>query len=278
MPELNLSPNALGFNTLLLGMPGAGKTTAIATLLKSGLEVFVAFTEQGVGNLKKGLKVHGCTEEEISRLHWAYISPSRSSFGSLLKSSKDILVAPEFGKMPAGNRKDYDQFIQLLGIMNDFVDQNGESFGAVDEWDASRVLVLDGLSGLNDMCMGMVAGGKPVKTLQDWGVAIDALDKYIKQLCNCTCSFILLSHLEQEKDEITGRMIVTASALGRKLGATIGRHFQDVILAERNGKDFRWATDSSRVELKYSFLKNSASLPPTFEPLVESWAEENSNV
>lgn len=274
MSKLTLPSSALGFNTLLMGMPGSGKTSAIATLLKSGLEVFVAFTEQGVGNLKKACKLHGCTDDDLERLHWTYISPSRTSFAQLGKSAKDILKAPEFGKMPAGNRSDHDQFIQLLGMMADFKDQNDESFGAVDSWDASRVLVVDGLSGLNDMCMGLVAGAKPVKTLQDWGVAIDQLDKYIKTLCNSTCGFVLLSHLEQEKDEITGRMIVTASALGRKLGATIGKHFQDVILAERKGDKFFWATDSNKVELKFSYLPNSTSLPADFGPLVASWAEE----
>lgn len=274
MSNLSLSPDALGFNTLLMGMPGSGKTSAIATLLRSGLEVFVAFTEQGVGNLKKACRLHGCTPDELERLHYAYISPSRGSFAQLQKSAKDVLSAPEFGKMPAGNRRDHDQFVQLLALMADFVDQNGESFGAVDSWDASRALVVDGLSGLNDMCMGLVAGAKPVKTLQDWGVAIDQLDKYIKQLCNCDCCFVLLSHLEQEKDEISGRMVVTASALGRKLGTSIGRHFQDVILAERKGQDFIWSTDSNKVELKFSYLDNKAGLPATFEPLVASWLEE----
>lgn len=274
MNQLTVPSHALGFNTLLMGMPGSGKTSAIATLLQSGLEVFVAFTEQGVGNLKKACKLHGCTDDELSRLHYAYVPPARTGFSQLQKSAADIQRAPEFGKMPAGSRKDHGQFVNLLSLMADFIDQNGDSFGAVDEWDASRVLVCDGLSGLNDMCMGLVAGAKPVKTLQDWGVAIDQLDKFIKTLCNSVCCFVLLSHLEQEKDEITGRMIVTASALGRKLGATIGKHFQDVVLAERAGSSFLWATDSNKVELKFSYLDNSTKLEADFQPLVQSWAEE----
>lgn len=278
MNTLNLSPNALGFNSLLLGMPGSGKTTAIVTLLKSGLEVFVAFTEQGVGNLKKACKVHGCTDEEIARLHWAYISPTRANFGGFLKQAKGILTAPEFGKMPAGNRKDHDQFIQLVGLCNNFVDQNGESFGDVSEWGPERCLVVDGLSGLNDMSMSMVAGDKAAKSQQDWGVAMDAQMKFIKQCANCQCCFVLLSHLAQEKDEVSGRMIITAMALGKKNGPALGAWFQDVILAERSGTGFTWATDSGKVELKFTYLANSGKLPATFEPLVESWAQENSDV
>ncbi len=193
MSTLTLPPSALGFNSLVMGMPGSGKTTLICTLAQAGLEVFIAFTEQGVGNLKKAMDVHKLSPEERSRIHWSYIKPSSGTFAQLGKGAKDILSAPEFGKMASGSRKDHDQFIQLLGVLGDFTDQNGTSYGAVDDWDASRVLVIDGLSGLNDMCMGLVAGAKPVKTLQDWGVAIDQLDKFIKTCCNMTACFVLLA-------------------------------------------------------------------------------------
>lgn len=277
MKKLNLAPDALGFNTLLLGAPGSGKTSSIVTLAQAGLEVFVAFTEQGIGNLKKAMTLHNLTEEERGLIHYAYIKPGRGSFKKLAKGATEVNRAAEFGRMVAGNRKDHSQFIDLLDLCSDFVDQNGESFGAVDEWGAERILVVDGMSGLNDMCMSLVVGDKPVKTLQDWGVAIDQLDKFVKQCCNLLCCFGLLSHMEQEKDEVTGRMIVTASALGRKLGASIGRHFQDVILTSKGKGKYQWATDDSRIELKHSYLNESASLPATFEPLVAAWAKENSN-
>ncbi len=276
MKELNINANALGFNFLLLGAPGSGKTTEIVTLAQAGLEVFVAFTEQGVGNLKKAMEVHKLSPEERERIHWAYVTPTKGSFDSLLKGAKDIQKAPEFGKMPAGNRKDHSQFVALLTLCANFIDQNGEEFGAVDSWDASRVFIIDGMSGTSDMCMALVAGDKPVKTLQDWGVAIDQLDKFVKQCCNTQCGFGLLAHMEQEKDEVTGRMIITASTLGRKLGTTIGRHFQDVILCDKSKGKYILSTDDSRIQLKHSFLKESSNLPATLTPLVESWAKENS--
>lgn len=274
MKDLTLSPSAFGFNTMILGAPGSGKTSCIPTMAKAGLEVFVAFTEQGVGNLKKAMDLHKLTDEERARIHWSYVSPAKGSFSGLLKGATDIQRATEFGKMQAGNRKDHSQFLDLLKVLTNFIDQNGEEFGAVDSWGADRVLVIDGMSGLNDMTMGLVAGDKPVKTLQDWGVAIDQLDKFIKQCCNMLSGFVLLAHLEQEKDEVTGRMVVTASTLGRKLGTTIGRHFQDVILASKGKGKYQWATEDSRIELKASYLKESPSLTPSFESLVDSWAKE----
>lgn len=274
MTELNLSPSAFGFNTLVLGAPGSGKTSCIPSMAKAGLEVFVAFTEQGVGNLKKAMDLHKLTDEEKARIHWTYVSPAKNSFSGLLKGATDIQRATEFGKMQAGNRKDHSQFLDLLKVLSNFVDQNGEEFGAVDSWGADRVLVIDGMSGLNDMTMGLVAGDKPVKTLQDWGVAIDQLDKFIKTCCNMLAGFVLLAHMEQEKDEVTGRMVVTASTLGRKLGTTIGRHFQDVILASKGKGKYQWATEDSRIELKASYCKESPNLPPSFEPLIASWLKE----
>lgn len=273
--ELNLSPLALGFNTLILSAPGGGKTTSLVTAAKAGLDVFVAFTEQGVANLKKAMDVHKLDDESRARIHWAYISPARGSFAKLLKGATEVNRATEFGKMVAGNRRDHSQFMDLLRVCSNFIDQGGFEFGAVDDFPATSVFAIDGMSGLNDMCMSLVIGDKPVKTLQDWGVAIDQLDKFVKQCANMTCCFILLSHMEQEKDEATGRFVVTTSTLGRKLGQTIGRHFQDIIFASTAKGKYNWATEDSRIELKHSFLQRSSSLPPTFEPLVEAWLKEN---
>lgn len=268
-------PDALGLNFLLLGAPGSGKTTSIPTLLKAGLEVFVIFTEQGVNNLKKACRLHDLTEEEMARLHWTYINPSRGSFAGLAKAAKELSRTTEFGKMAAGNRKDFTQFMDLLNSCASFVDQHGEDFGTIDEWDATRCLVVDGLSGLNDMSMSLIVGDKPVKTLQDWGVAIDTLDKFLKQCCNCVCHFGVLGHLEKETDEVTGRMVVTASTLGRKLGTTIGRHFQEVILTEKGKRGHTFSTEDSRIELKNSYLPSAAGMDASFVPMIEAWLEEN---
>jgi predicted AAA+ superfamily ATPase len=62
---------ALGFNTLLIGNAGCGKTTSLATLVKSGLEVFALFSEaNGQTNFLKALREAGVTEEEMKRVHF----------------------------------------------------------------------------------------------------------------------------------------------------------------------------------------------------------------
>ena len=264
---------ASGFNFMLLGAPGSGKTSSIPTFAKAGLEVFVVFTERGMGNLNKAIKLHNLSPDEVSRIHYTFVSPARGSFSKLSKGAKDILRAPEFGKMDAGNRRDFTQFIEVLEALDSFTDQHGETFEPVEDWGTDRILIIDGLSGLNDMAMALVVGDKPVKTLQDWGVAIDQLDKFIKQAANITCNFGLLAHMEQEKDEITGRMVVTASTLGRKLGTTIGRHFQEVILASKNKGKYQWATTDPRIELKQTYLKESANLAPDGGDIVKGWIE-----
>ena len=270
-----LAPDTLGFNALVLGAPGSGKTTSLVTLAKAGLEVFVAFTEQGVNNLRKGMRVHDLTPEEQARIHYTYISPARGSFAKRAKGARDINRAAKFGDMVSGSRKDHDQFVQLLEVCADFIDQNGESFGAVDTWGPDRVFAIDGMSGLNDMCMALVIGDKPCASQQDWGIAMNQEGGFIKECANSECNFVLLGHLEQEKDEVSGRMIVTASALGRKLGPTIGKDFQDVILAEQSTKGYIWSTEDARIQLKYSNLPQGTRLTPSFVPLVEHWLEEN---
>lgn len=275
MKDIKLKPWSLGFNVLLMGPPGGGKTSAIPTLLKTGLEVFVIFTEAGVTNLLQACRLHKCTDEEMTRLHWKYVKPGTEKFSSLAKHAKDVNVAAEFGKMPGGSRKDFGQLIAVMKQCANFIDQNEISYGAADEWDATRVLVIDGLSGLNKMAMDLVVGSKPVKTLQDWGVAIDQEEKLILQCCDSICNFVLICHLDQEKDDVTGSYVITAAALGNKLGNRLGRTFNDVILATAKDGHYLWSTKDKRTTLKHSNLALSDSLVPDFQPLVGAWLKEN---
>lgn len=267
---------ALGFNTLLMGTPGSAKTSSLATLLKAGMRVFVAFTEPGIGNLIKACqKIHKLSDEEMSRLHYAYIKPGVQNFLTLSNKAKTVNSAAEFGKIEGGSRAKYNQLVKLMELCMNFKDQNGIEWGPVDAFPPNYVFAIDGLSGLSDMAMDLVVGAKPVKTLQEWGVAIDQLDTFVKQCTNSVCCFVLLSHLEQERDEVTGKTIVTVSALGRKLGTTLGRHFNDVVLCRMEDGKPSWSTSDKNSPLKGSYLAIKERLPADFGPLVSEWKDAN---
>ena len=269
---------ALGFNTLLLGQPGAGKTTAIAQLARLGFEVFMVFTEaNGQTNFLKACRDLKLTAEEMKRVHFKYIRATPEAFGTLSNAAKTIQRASEFGKIEGGSRDKYGQLVELMKQCQTFIDQNGVDFGGADTWPANYVLCLDSLSGLNDMCMGITIGGKPCATQQDWQVAMKQEMDMVKACINSRCSFVMTGHLAQEKDEVSGRMMVTPLALGQKNGPQLVPLFGDIVLCEKNGTAFTWSTTSPKIEtLKHSFLPLKDKMAPDFKPLVENWLKEYS--
>lgn len=255
-----------GVNVMLCGTTGTGKTHSIRTLVEAGFEVFVLFTEPGMEVL---------SDIPTDKLHWKYIAPSAPDFTDMIASATKIntMSFEALTKLPDINKRNYTEFIDVLTCLSNFkCDRTGESFGAVDSWDQSRVLVVDSLTGLSIMAMNLVAGSKPVKSMADWGVAIDNLERLITKLCvDTSCHFVLLAHLEREVDEVTGGTSLMASTLGRKLAPKLPRFFSDVIQAKRNVDKFIWSTAATNVDLKARNIPISDNLPPTFGPLIAEW-------
>jgi len=255
-----------GANILLLGETGTGKTHAIRTLLDAGITPFIIFTEPG-------MEVLGDLPPEDC--HWKYIAPASPDWDAMVDSAKKINQLPfqSIAKMEDINKRRYAQFIDVLQALHDFTcDRTGESFGDVATWGPDRAIVIDSLSGLNVMAMNLVVGSKPTKSMADWGMAMDNLERLVQKLCTDTNAFFILTgHLEREVDEVSGGVTLMASTLGRKLAPRLPRFFSDVIQTQRKGKDFFWSTATSNVATKARNLEWAENLPPSFVPLVEAW-------
>lgn len=259
-----------GTNTLLLGATGTGKTYCLRTLADAGLEVFIISTEPGIASTL------GDTDPE--KIHWHYIAPATASWADLQSSAEKInkLSIKALSDMADINKTKYTEFIQVLQTCNNFHDdRTGKDYGDVSSWGPSRVLVIDSLSGLNVMAMNLVVGSKPVRSMADWGIAIDNLERFITKLTVDTkCFFVLTAHLERETDEMTGGTQLMASTLGRKLAPKIPRFFDDVVHCKRDGDKFIWSTDTMNVDLKARNLPIVGSLPPTFTQLISAWRKK----
>ena len=256
-----------GFNVMLCGTSGAGKTHALRTLLDAGLEVFVLFTEPGMEVL---------ADTPSDRLHWHYVPPASPDFADMITSAEKIntMSIKMLSDLPDINKRKYTEFIDVLTTLSNFkCDRTGQAYGSVDSWGPDRVLVVDSLTGLSLSAMNLVTGSKPVKCLADWGIAIDNLERLLTKLCVDTkCHFVLLSHLEREVDEVTGGTSLMASTLGRKLAPKLPRFFSDVIHVKRsNDGKFVWSTVTANVDTKTRNLARKEDLPPTFVPIIESW-------
>lgn len=254
-----------GSNTLLLGATGTGKTYSIRTFLDAGVEPFIISTEPGIestlGDIPK------------EKLHWHYIPPASAGWADMMDSAKKINMfdLKALTGLTDINKRKYNQFVEVLQQCQNFQDQRtGQEFGDVTTWGPGRALVIDSLSGLNIMAMNLVVGSKPVKSMADWGIAMDNLERLIIKLTtDLSCYFVLTAHMERETDEVTGGTSLMASTLGRKLAPRIPRFFDDVVMCQRTNKEFTWSTTAMGADLKARNLPWANNIPPTFKTIVE---------
>jgi hypothetical protein len=256
---------------MLIGGTGTGKTHSIHSLIEAGLKVAAIFTEPGM----EVIADISCEQG----MHFHYIAPSSPDWASMLDSAKKIntLSFKSLTELSDINKRQYTEFLDLIAACAHFkCDRCGQSFGGVDNLDPKEwAFVVDSLSGVSIMGMNLMAGSKPVKSMADWGVAMDNIERFItKMTTDIKCTAVLMAHAEREMDEITGGTTIMASTLGRKLAPKIPRFFSDVILTRREGDKFTWDTAAPNVDLKARNLPIASNQPPSFVPIINEWRKK----
>jgi hypothetical protein len=260
-------------NVLLEGPTGTGKTYAVGTLADTGIETFYLCLESGMESLLGYWTDHG--KPVPANLRWHYLKASDYSFTQMLSSADQIsrMTNEALAKVQDPNKAQHNQFISLLRVLFDFEDQRtGKRFGSVDKWGPDRVLVIDPLTGINSAALSLVVGAKPIRSLVDWGISMDQIERLLRQLTEgCRCHFILIAHVEREVDQVLGGVKITVGTLGAKLAPKIPPMFSDVILAYREGNKFFWSTANSLADLKTRNLEIKDGLQPNFKPIIDKW-------
>lgn len=268
MGEPNQGPP--GPNVLIMGDTGTGKTYSLRTLVDSGITPFVLFTEPGMESLGKA-----CADLPAGSYHWQWIPPTVSDWSSLIKTAENVnkLTFESLTKMQDPNKRKYDQFIHLAQSANNFVDdQTGEVFGDCSQWGTDRAIVLDSLTGLSQMAMQLVVGGRPTRSMPDWMIAQNMVKGFLDMLTTSTrCWVVVISHLSRERNEITGGSELTVKTLGKALAPDIPLYMSDVVQAVRVGEDFYWDTAAANVATKARNLPISSKIPQDFGQIVASW-------
>lgn len=272
MTEIQKSALA-GINVLLMGPAGTGKTHAVGTLVDAGVEVFYLALEPGLESLLGYYTDKGKPIPE--NLHWHTLEQAKASWLELIDSAEKIntLQLDSLAKMADPNRSKHNQFIKLLTALNNFPDdRTGAKFGAVDTWGPSRALVIDSMTGIGRAAMSLVVGGKPVKSMSDWGIAQDQVEKILRMLTDsCKCHLILIAHVEREVDAVLGGTKLMISTLGKALAPKIPAMFSDVILTVRQGNKWTWDTASTQADVKTRNLPIKSDNEPSFAPILAKW-------
>ncbi len=261
------------YNILLLGPVGTGKTYSAHTFIEAGKELFILSTEPGIETVMGEWEKLGT---DMSKVHFAKVMPANIEWDVLIQEAErtNLLTMDQLQKTQSPNKSQFKQFIDVYATLASFKDQHGEDFGPVDSWDDSRVLMIDGLSGLSRMALHLVVGSKPIKTLPEWGCAMGNLQNLIEKLCDDTeCTFVLVSHIERQKDELTGGTHLTLSTLGNKLAPELVKLPDEIIYTKREGGKFRWSTIESGIDLKSRKLPWSDDIEPSFVQMFEGERE-----
>lgn len=259
---------------MLIGPSGSGKTYSTTTLLDCGLELFYFGTENRfMESVQQAIEDR---KQDISKVHWCHVYPATVSWDTMIRQMEVIAALNYEGlskiKTMTG-KEQYGQFVDIYRKLSNFIDERtGKSYGPVDSWGPDRALVLDGISGAALMSMHLIQGGKPLAHEGEWGIAMTNLESLIIKLASdLRCFLVMIGHVEREPDPTGGGTLLTVSTLGKKLSPKIGRHFSEIVLARREGKEYYWDTMAPGVDLKRRVLPLSQSLPPHFKPIVEAW-------
>jgi hypothetical protein len=278
-----MAPNILQPPSVIcMGAPGSGKTYALSTLLKSGLNVFVISTEpDGIASLLDAC-ASGASHAPIDKLHWATCLPAPAGWAAL---DDMVTTIGTMGfeqiqniKTGVGKSSTRDPAMKLLNTLKNFkCERDGKAYGDVSKFDDSCALVLDSLSGFSMIAWMLTLGYKPAAHQGEWGVSMNFVEQLLLKLTSDRkCFFVMTAHIEREMNELTGAGQTMVSTLGRKLAPKIPRYFSEVVLATRTLKSgveplFTWATVDLKADLKNRVLPASTSLKPDYAPVVEAY-------
>lgn len=268
-------------SSLLLGFPGTGKTDVLTTYVEANIELFVLVTEShGVDTLVDAMERR---KLDMGKIHWRVISDATPGWDAMTDMATKVgtMSYEDLAKLKSGiGKKDTQQFMELLKTVQDFKsDKDGKSYGDITEWDDTRAFVVDGASGLSEMCLDLTIGFKPTAHEGEWGVAMNLLNNFIRKMTgDLDCYFTLTAHVDRHVDYITGGLKQMPALLGQKLAPKVPRRFSEVIFAKRAKDQFFWSTSEINVDLKNRALPISDSLLPSFVPIVQAHNRRKSQV
>jgi hypothetical protein len=169
-------------------------------------------------------------------------------------------------------RNEYSQAIEMFKTLSNFIDdRTGECLGEVDKWGPGRALCIDHLTITNYLFLGLVTGGRSIRSIPEWGVAMEQQMMFLRNLCQLQCSVVVLTHIAPEREESTGNILRYPLALGTKNAPQIPALFDEALHSVRRGDEFFWSNVTTGMAVKKRILPFSDKLLPTFVTVFDEW-------
>jgi phage nucleotide-binding protein len=117
-----------------------------------------------------------------------------------------------------------------------------------------RTVVIDSLTELHKVTLRDISSGKPIPSIQDWGVAAKKLEEIISYFRNLPINLVCTALEMDFKDEQTGGVSLRPSLPG-KLSASVGGYFD--VVGRLTGKATKGADGTIRVERQLQVQNHS---------------------
>ncbi len=213
---------------LNIGHSGAGKTGAMACLLKAGYRLIILDFDNGLPIL---INILGDDKEALERLWYETFTDSMQMTGDRI--------------LPKGNPT---AFIRAMKGLNKWEFSLGDgsdekyNLGAASSWGPETILVIDSLGFAGRAALRLIkqlAGHKleNFTSQPDYGQAMERVEGMLELLYSdgIQCNVIVNSHITYKEDIISGAIMGFPMALGSKLPEKVPGYFNSVVRSMTKG-------------------------------------------
>lgn len=240
MTEIKYSKQSL----ILYGLPGVGKTVSALSVLKlPGLKVrFLSLDPNAIQGVQHALKIHKIVVEPGQLV---VASPPVSTLDNVNDLKNMVAARAEYINSTTKEAlavKSKDRSPAFLAILKGFNAFKGTDIATGEEvnldsvmrWDSDCVLIVDGLTAINEALMEEARGTQRVATTEaDYGHAQSGLVRYFVLTSKMPHSTILLAHAKasntvDDKGNIT-RTSYRVALPGVALDTQVSAYYSDTI-------------------------------------------------
>jgi len=220
MTKLIDHPSSEATKLLLIGDSGAGKTSALISLVAEGYKLFIQDYDNGLDFFKNYVvKNH---PDKVGNVHYKTLTDEYAFTGSGVTVKKA------------------DAFTKGSNAIGRWTDDDGTNLGGISSWGSDTFLVIDSLSLMSRAAMHQVlalnnrlASGPEQR---DWMLAQNNVENMLAALFSDSvrCNVIVTAHVVQIEDA-NGVNQGFPQTLGKSLSPRIPRYFNTMLLVKTSG-------------------------------------------